>query len=152
VDVQTAICWIDTFVRDRYNGLMLDHTMTDREDVPSMTDSGNAVDTGNAVMHISTLEEIAIKLIEACAEQNEPITIPEAVRRTVDRHYPLDADRYQAWGMWIERLENSASSTARSRSGSVYMNSVVRSVYRLEAAPGSGAYSSRPGAAVEPRK
>ena len=73
--------------------------MTDSEDVPVVTE------TGNAVMHMGALEESAVKLIETCAEQKGPITISEAVRRTVDQHYPLDADRYEAWGMWIERLQ-----------------------------------------------
>ena len=27
------------------------------------------------------------------------------MRRTVDRHYPLDTDPYEAWGMWTERLQ-----------------------------------------------
>src|SRR5215216_1977922 len=73
--------------------------MTDSEDVPVVTE------TGNAVMHMGALEESAVKLIETCAEQKGPITISEAVRRTVDQHYPLDKDPYEAWGMWIERLQ-----------------------------------------------
>src|SRR5215211_11708 len=62
-------------------------------------------DTGNAVMHMAAMEESAAKLIESCAEQKERITIHEAARRTVDHHYPLDTDPYEAWGMWIERLQ-----------------------------------------------
>jgi hypothetical protein len=72
---------------------------SDGDDVPVVND------TGYAIMHRGALEQSALKLIESCAEQNEPITIPEAVRRTVDQHYPLDADPYEAWGMWIERLQ-----------------------------------------------
>ena len=73
--------------------------MTASDDVPVVND------TGYAIMHLGALEESAVKLIESCAEQKEPIAIPEAARRTVDQHYPLDADRYEAWGMWIERLQ-----------------------------------------------
>jgi hypothetical protein len=73
--------------------------MTDSDEVPVVSD------TGYAIMHLGALEESAVKLIESCAEQTEPITIPNAARRTVDQHYPLDADRYEAWGMWIERLQ-----------------------------------------------
>ena len=62
-------------------------------------------DTGNAIMHMGAMEESAVKLIESCDEQKERITIHEAARRTVDQHYPLDTDPYEAWGMWIERLQ-----------------------------------------------
>jgi hypothetical protein len=73
--------------------------VTDGDDVPVVDD------TGYAIMHMGALLESAIKLIESCAGQNESIPIPEAARRTVDRHYPLDADPYEAWGMWSERLQ-----------------------------------------------
>jgi hypothetical protein len=73
--------------------------MTDSNDMPVEHD------TGYAIMHLAALEENAVKLIKSCAEQKEPISISEAARRTVDRHYPLDADPYEAWGMWIERLQ-----------------------------------------------
>jgi len=73
--------------------------MTDSDDVPVVND------TGYAIMHMAAMEQSAVKLIESCAEQKEPITIPEAARRTVDHHYPLDEDPYEAWGMWIERLQ-----------------------------------------------
>lgn len=74
--------------------------MTEDDDVPVVED------TGYAVMHMGALLESAAKLIESCAQQNESITIPEAARRTIDRHYPLDADPYEAWGMWSERLQH----------------------------------------------
>ena len=73
--------------------------MTDSDDGPVVQD------TGYAVMHMGALVESAAKLIESCAGENESITIPEAARRTIDRHYPLDADPYEAWGMWSERLQ-----------------------------------------------
>jgi hypothetical protein len=73
--------------------------VADGDDVPVVDD------TGYAVMHMGALLESATKLIESCAGQDESITIPEAARRTVDRHYPLDADPYEAWGMWSERLQ-----------------------------------------------
>jgi hypothetical protein len=73
--------------------------VTDNDEAPAVND------TGYAIMHLGALEESAVKLLESSAEQKEPITIPEAARRTIDQHYPLDADPYEAWGMWIERLQ-----------------------------------------------